>query len=165
MKKKTPTKILALDPGTRYLGVAFLEGLRPVHLSVRTITNRTSNKSILTEGVNIIRRCLKDFQPDILAIEKTFFGKSPNVALLNVFAKEIVRVGRRARVPMVRLAPTTIRKRLCGNGHANKREVARVLVARYPELRVFLTQDRKWKERYHSNMFDALALGVVVAKE
>ncbi len=165
MKKKTPTKILALDPGTRHLGVAFMEGLRPVHLSVRTITNRTSNKSILKEGINIVRRCLKDFQPDILAIEKTFFGKSANVALLNVFSKEIVKVGRRARVPMVRLAPTTIRKRLCGNGHANKREVARVLVARYPELRVFLTQDRKWKERYHSNMFDALALGVVVAKE
>jgi len=37
--------------------------------------------------------------------------------------------------------------------------VAKVIVASYPELKVYLTQDRAWKEKYHQNMFDAVALG------
>jgi hypothetical protein len=40
--------------------------------------------------------------------------------------------------------------------------VARIIVARFPELKVNLTQDRAWKERYHQNMFDAVALGMMV---
>jgi hypothetical protein len=47
-----------------------------------------------------------------------------------------------------------------GNGWAKKREVAAVIAARHPSLRVYLTQDRKWKERYWQNMFDAIALGL-----
>jgi len=41
--------------------------------------------------------------------------------------------------------------------------VARVVVAKYPELKVHLTQDRAWKEKYHQNMFDAAALGMMAA--
>jgi len=40
--------------------------------------------------------------------------------------------------------------------------VARVIVSKYPELKVYLTQDRAWKELYHQNMFDAVALGMMV---
>lgn len=40
--------------------------------------------------------------------------------------------------------------------------VARVIVSKFPELKVYLTQDRAWKERYHQNMFDAVALGMMV---
>ena len=32
---------------------------------------------------------------------------------------------------------------------------------RYPQLKVYLSQDRKWKEKYYANMFDAVALGLV----
>jgi hypothetical protein len=32
----------------------------------------------------------------------------------------------------------------------------------YPELKVYLTQDKAWKERYHQNMFDAVGLGLIV---
>jgi hypothetical protein len=31
----------------------------------------------------------------------------------------------------------------------------------YQELKVYFTQDLAWKEKYHQNMFDAVALGVV----
>jgi hypothetical protein len=41
--------------------------------------------------------------------------------------------------------------------------VARVIISKYPELKVYLTQDRAWKEQYHQNMFDAVALGMMVS--
>jgi Holliday junction resolvasome RuvABC endonuclease subunit len=59
------------------------------------------------------------------------------------------------------LATNTVRKALCGNGAASKKEVARVVASRYPELKSYLTSDRRWKEKYYFNMFDAVALGLV----
>jgi hypothetical protein len=39
--------------------------------------------------------------------------------------------------------------------------VAQVVVAKYPELKVYLNQNRKWQEKYHANMFDAVAVGLM----
>ena len=80
---------------------------------------------------------------------------------LNVFVDEIKAIGRRKGLKVLGYAPSTVKKMICGNGRASKEEVARVIVSKFPELKVFLTQDRKWKERYHQNMFDAVALGVM----
>jgi Holliday junction resolvasome RuvABC endonuclease subunit len=81
--------------------------------------------------------------------------------LLNVFVDEVRTLGRRNGLRVISLAPSTLKKHITGNGRASKAEVARVVVAKYPELRVYLSQDRKWKERYHGNMFDAVALGLM----
>ncbi len=35
------------------------------------------------------------------------------------------------------------------------------IVSKYPELKVYINNDRKWKERYHQNMFDAVALAML----
>ncbi|MCK4388365.1 MAG: crossover junction endodeoxyribonuclease RuvC [Dehalococcoidia bacterium] len=80
---------------------------------------------------------------------------------MNVLADEIKAIGRRKRLEVVSYAPSTVKKYICGNGHAGKKEVARVIIASYPELKVYLTQDRAWKEKYHQNMFDAVALGMM----
>jgi Holliday junction resolvasome RuvABC endonuclease subunit len=53
-----------------------------------------------------------------------------------------------------------IKKAVCGNGRAGKEEVAKAVVTRYTELKVYLTQHSKWKERYHANRFGAVALAL-----
>jgi Holliday junction resolvasome RuvABC endonuclease subunit len=62
-------------------------------------------------------------------------------------------------------APSTVKKFVCGNGHASKEQVAKVIISRYPELKVYLTQDRVWKEKYHRNMFDAVAVALTALKD
>jgi len=42
--------------------------------------------------------------------------------------------------------------------------MARIIVSKFPELKVYLTQDRAWKEEYHQNMFDAVTLARMVEK-
>jgi len=64
-------------------------------------------------------------------------------------------------VKVLSFAPNTVKKYITGNGRASKAEVAKVIISKYPELKVYLTQDRAWKERYHQNMFDAVALGIM----
>jgi len=157
---KPKTKILAIDPGTREIGVALLQNGDLIYHGVKTIRKRGSPQERLKEGRKIVLRLIQDFKPQVLAVEKTFFAKNKNAALLNVFAEEIKAIGKQQGMTVVSFAPNTVKKFICGNGRASKAEVARVVIARFPELKVFLTQDRAWKERYHQNMFDAVALGI-----
>jgi crossover junction endodeoxyribonuclease RuvC len=155
------TKILAIDPGTRAMGVALSEGDKLVYHAVKTIRKGTTPHETLAEGRRTILRLMADFQPDVLAIEKTFFANNRNAAILNVFADDIKALGRRKGLEVFSFAPSTVKKFITGNGRASKLEVAKVVIAQYPELKVYLNQDRKWKEDYHLNMFDAVALGIV----
>lgn len=162
MSKNHKQKILAIDPGTREMGVAFFEGEALIYHGVRVITKRKSPHGILKQGRKTILRLIKELSPQVLVVEKTFFANNKNSALLNVFVDEIMAVGKRKGLKVLSFAPNTVKKFICGNGRASKEEVAKVIVSRYPELKVYLSQDRKWKERYHQNMFDAVALGVMI---
>jgi crossover junction endodeoxyribonuclease RuvC len=154
-------KILAIDPGTKDMGVAFIEGDRLIYHGVKVIRKKRSPHEKLKAGREIILRLIRDFRPTTLVVEKTFFARNRNTSLLNVFADEIVAIGKRKGLKVKSFAPSTMKKAICGNGHASKEEVASVVVAKFPELKVYMTQDRKWKERFHQNMFDAVALAMV----
>lgn len=156
------SKILAIDPGTREIGIAFLENGKLLYHGVKIIKKKKSPHETLREGRKIILRLVKDFKPKTLVVEKTFFANNKNSALLNVFVDEIKAIGKRKGLKVVSYAPNTVKKFICGNGRASKEEVAKVIVSKYPELKVYISQDRKWKERYHQNMFDAVALGVTI---
>ncbi|MCG3195716.1 MAG: Crossover junction endodeoxyribonuclease RuvC [bacterium] len=156
-----PHRILAIDPGTREMGVAVLEGDAVVYHGVHVFLHRTSPHAILREGRTTILRMIRDFTPDALVVEKTFFANNRNAALVNVLADEVQALGRRKRLTVLSFAPSTVKKRVTGNGHASKAEVAAVLVARYPQLKGYVVELPKWKQRFHANMFDAVALGLV----
>jgi crossover junction endodeoxyribonuclease RuvC len=160
--KSNNDRILAIDPGTREMGVAFLEGGKLIYHGVKVIRKKRSPHERLQAGREIVLRLIRDFRPAILVVEKTFFARNRNTSLLNVFADEIVAIGKRKGLKVKAFAPSTMKKAIAGNGHATKEEVAGVVVARFPELKVYLTQDRKWKERFHQNMFDAVALAMMV---
>jgi Holliday junction resolvasome RuvABC endonuclease subunit len=160
MGKKNTERILAIDPGTRNIGFALLDKRQLVHYGVKTIPQMNSPHDKLREGRKILLMLINDLGPQMLIVEKTFFANNRNSALLNVFADEIKAVGKRKGLNVQSLAANSVRKLICGNGAASKDDVARAMVSRYPELKPFLTSDRRWKERYHRNMFDAVALGI-----
>lgn len=157
-------KILAIDPGTRELGMALLEDEQLIHHAVKRIRKGRSPQETLGRGRKLVARFIRDFRPEVLVVEKTFFARNRNVALLNVFTDEIQALARRKGLRVVSFAPSTVKKYICGDGRASKTEVARAVAARFPELRVYLSQDRKWKTRFHANMFDAVALGMATSQ-
>jgi Holliday junction resolvasome RuvABC endonuclease subunit len=162
---RTNSKILAIDPGTRRMGVAFLDKEKLIYHAVKVIKKGKSPHETLREGRRIILRLIRDLKPKVLAIEKAFFANNRNSALVNVFVDEIKAIGWRKKLKVKSYAPSTVKKFICGNGLASKREVAEVIVSKFPELYVYLTQDTIWKERYHQNMFDAVAVGLIAMKK
>ena len=123
-----------------------------------------SPQETLLRAKRTILRLIKDLNPQALAVEKAFFSKNRNASLLNVLVDEIRSIAKRKGIRLLAYAPSTVKKFTCGNGRATKEEVSRVVVSKYPELRVYLTQDCAWKERFHQNMFDAVALGIMAAR-
>jgi crossover junction endodeoxyribonuclease RuvC len=155
-------RILAIDPGTRFMGIAFLDDGKLIYHTVKVIAKGGSPQRTLQRAMDAVVRLVDDLEPDVVAVERTFFSQNRNTALLNVLFDEIRSLARRKRLAFVAYAPSTIKKIICGNGHADKAQVALVVVSRFPELKAYVGLNRAWKERFHQNMFDAVALGIVV---
>ena len=160
---KRAHRTLAIDPGTREMGVAVLEGGDLVYHGVEVFKNRRSPHDILADARRKVLRLIADFRPATVVIEKTFFANNRKAALLNVVADEAVAIATQKRLRVLQFAPSTVKKTICGNGHADKEQVARAVAARFPELTPYLRQDRKWKDRFQANRFDAVAIGLVAA--
>jgi len=157
-------KILAIDPGTREIGVALLSGRELLYYGVKTIKKRGSAGEILSQVRQILSRLIADYEPRNLAIEKTFLAHK-SAALLNVAADEIKAVARAQGLEIKEYAPTLVRKIICQTGKATKKEAARIIAAQYPELARYLEQRTKWETLYYANMFDAIAVGLVCYQE
>jgi len=143
------------------MGIALLENRDLVHHGVKSFTKRGSPHENLRDARRVILQLIRDLRPGVLAVEKAFFANNRNAALLNVLVDEIAAVGRRGGIRVVSFAPSTVKRAVAGNGRASKEEVAKAVAIRFPELRVYLSQDRKWKMKHHENMFDAVALAIV----
>ena len=156
--------ILAIDPGTRELGVAVLRGGELLFYGVKTVTNRRNPLIVLETISSYFRRLLERYHPTTLAIEKMFITQK-NSALLVVAAEQIKAVAKENNLPVYEYAPTSVRKRLCHTGRATKRETAAVLADRFPELQRYYRRTKAWEIDYYSNLFDAVAVGVVCAED
>ncbi|TKJ32898.1 MAG: hypothetical protein CEE38_22005 [Planctomycetes bacterium B3_Pla] len=158
------SRILAIDPGTRLMGVAILDDGQLIYHGVKIIKKGECPNDNLQYARRIILKLIHDFKPHVLVVEKAFFANNRNASLLNVLVDEIKAIAIRKRLRLVAYSPCTMKKFICGNGGASKADVSKVVVSRYPELKIYLTQDTAYKERFHQNMFDAVALGMMAGR-
>jgi Holliday junction resolvasome RuvABC endonuclease subunit len=140
------------------MGIACLENEKLLYHGVMTIPKKKSPREILKEARKIALRLIKDLRPKIVAVEKTFSGS--NAALLKAFTERIGAIAKRKGLQLFAYAPSTVKKFVCGNGWAGKKQVTAFVISKYPELKVYISQDRAWKEKYHQHMFDAVAVGM-----
>ncbi len=165
IKIQKPIKILAVNPGTRYIGVAILKGqpknqAKLIYYGIKSINNRSTTRHILQEGKEIINELLYYHQPDIVAQKKVFFVQEKNSERLNKLSEAIKILVKRKNLTYTEYAPTTVRKQICQKDKATKKETTKILVSLYPELAANLTQEKIWKDDYWSHMYNAVAIGL-----
>jgi len=166
--QKRKVKILCIDPGTREMGVAFLEdwelldyGVKTIKRDLISLAKKPRNRKALFRHLEeIITRLIEEKSPDIIAIEKNLFSQNRNNLILALAVAKIKEIAKREKVSVVEYNPRTVRKTICNNGNATKKELARTIAMDYPELKVYLESDKKWKQRYWQNIFDAIAVGL-----
>ena len=89
MNIQNSTRILAIDPGTREMGFADLQGCALIDHGLKVIKRGGSPQETLHCGMVIDAGLIEDFRPEVLMIEQTFVGRNRNAAPLKVFADEI----------------------------------------------------------------------------
>ena len=164
MSKKKPIRILAINPGTREMGVAVLEGGSLIYFGVKSLRQGKLPHRVLRQGGRIVKRLIEEYEPQVLALEKTFYAGSRRSSILHVSCKEIKAVAKERGIKVFEYPPIVVRKIVCQYGASTKKETAKVLANYFPELKEYLV-DPKWysekqRERYWMNLFDAVAVGL-----
>lgn len=151
---------LAIDPGLRALGFVVTGSRGQLrHVEVFTTPPGLSITSTLRRVGSRLNEIIRLFAPDVLLIEATWPNENPTLAHVHRVAQRCMAIAsNQYGIPVVSLPAMTVRRALTGSGWNDKYEVAKAVVSRYPELRIYLRQDRAWKERHFQNLFDALAL-------
>jgi Holliday junction resolvasome RuvABC endonuclease subunit len=151
--------ILALDPGLRELGYAVLRGRRLMTQGVLDLRGSPVRRRP-AEAANALTAWIRAYRPQTLVLEQIPNHRTGWLRPVYRLGKKLGRLGTRCGLPVATYSVKAVRKTVVGYGWATKRDVAEVLCGRYPILRVHLTQDRKWKERYWFNLYDAVALAL-----
>lgn len=155
---KEPLRILAINPGTRYLGIAAFRGPELLDWRIAVVRSR-----ILGDSEEITRRvvvaAIANYHPDVLAIKR--LHRSRSSALLRALTAMIRRLARRRSVQVRQYTIQDMKAILCHTDKTNKRKVAEFLANIYPALAHDFRQESHNRNLYRTRMFEAVALGSV----
>lgn len=157
-------KILSLDPGTKEMGIAVLQGFNLLDYRVKTFRNEKSIRQLLSQGKETMDQLLETLNPEIVVIERPFFSKTRRSALLTFLVEELRIRTRRSKSVLSEYGAREAREILLGDSKATKRDVAEYVVQLFPELQRHFHPGDFWREKYWSHVFDAVALGLAELK-
>jgi Holliday junction resolvasome RuvABC endonuclease subunit len=167
MNSPIPT-ILAIDPGTKEMGIVVLRGRELLEYGVRTLRNGHQPYDLIGQARRIVLSLIRRWQPGVVAIEAALLLPTKRAALLSVITQELRSQARALQLQVIELSADEVRTAIVGNPRATKVETAGALVRRgFDELRPLIPKAPArrafWlgsKDRYWLHMFDALALAV-----
>jgi Holliday junction resolvasome RuvABC endonuclease subunit len=114
----------------------------------------------LQEAQHLVASWIRLYQPNVVVLEQAPAHSRAALHRVHQFASAVEQAAKRRGLTVATYSAQIVRKGLVGDGWAGKADVAQAIARRFPALRVYLTQDRAWKERYWHNMFDAIALAL-----
>jgi len=150
------SKILALDPGTKYLGVAAFEGEYLLDWKIKSFRgkyDREKQKKIL----QAINHLVDEYSADILVLKKKRYY-SDN---LNALIQEIQHCSRYKGLKLYRYSLKETEDFFISDGKKNTSNLATIMVAKYPELGFIFNKEQSNQREYYSRMFKTVALGVM----
>ncbi len=165
--------ILGIDPGTHEMGTAVIRGSKLIAAGVHKLRNGTKPYDLVGQARRVMLEQIKDFAPQLVAIEKPLLLPTKRAALVSVIGQELHERSAELGCRIIEMDAREVRHALAGNAAITKLEVARLLAGKYfPELasRVPKAPVRAAlgfapKDRYWLHMFDALAVAVAAGTE
>ena len=127
--------ILGLDPGLARLGYAVIsyrkEELNALQYGLISTDSKDDDATRIEQLVLQVERIIEDFPITEAALEDIYFSRNVSSALSVAQVRgALILVLRRAGIPIVTFSPNTVKLSVCGNGRANKKEVARMSARR-----------------------------------
>jgi hypothetical protein len=146
-----PLKILAINPGTRYLGIAVFIGTELRDWAVRVIKGK-SIADCVTDYVN-------HYGIDVIAIKKFHVSRSSKA--LRRIVDEIENLAVNRKIVFYEYSIDDLKEKLLFEPRGNKHLLMEEISKRYPFLLSDLQRESDHKNHYLVRMFEAVALGTV----
>jgi len=155
-------KILAINPGSRYIGVALFHGYALRDWRVKNIRASCQNQRLI-KTKEFITSLIDRYKPDALAIKALHPSRtSQNLSRL---ARQIQLLARSKRLKIRRYSIRDLKKFLSATERINKARLAEILADKYPGLLHELRKEQNSRNPYHIRMFEAVALGAVCSQQ
>ena len=148
-------RVLAIDPSSRGLGFAVLEGPeRLIDWGVRQAAAE-SDEAKNAECVKTVAELIDRYQPHALAIEDAATDDSRRCERVQRLLEEIRALARDKRIKVMSLTPERVRSAFA----PTKDVIAAAIAGRFPELAPRLPRPRTltMSEQYEMPVFDAMA--------
>ena len=128
------TRVLGVDPGSRFTGWGVVEANRNRMSSVGAGVIKLNPKAPLADRLEVIYDSLEalivEHRPDAVAVEEVFYAKFPNAAIKlgHVRGVVLLLVAKRG-LPLGEYAPALVKRTVAGRGAADKEQLGRLVGA------------------------------------
>ncbi|RYF28892.1 MAG: crossover junction endodeoxyribonuclease RuvC [Chloroflexi bacterium] len=121
-------RIIGIDPGTGILGFGVVDVVRGkakmVTAGVITTPAHTPIDVRLEDIYDGLTEIIAETKPEIMSIEKLFFGQNVTTAMSVAQARGVAMLaGRKGALPIAEYTPMQIKQTLTGYGKADKKQV------------------------------------------
>lgn len=133
MSAKVPKRILGIDPGYGRLGFGVLDckdrsELSYVTCGVITTLPETSMPERLLEIAHDMEALIGKYEPDLIAVEELFFVQNVTTALKVAEVRGVILyLAAHRGLKIVEIKPTEIKMAVSGDGHADKKQMQKMI--------------------------------------
>ena len=147
------------------MGVAVLEGDELLYWGVTGFRER--DVRMLLDGVKErVLSLIQFYQPGMLAVERPHTTRLKASPALEMIVERISAVAVASSLYFCLYDALTIRRNLCGQERATRRQMIAQVVTRYPHLARYAAPGvSRWQESYWLPMFAAVGVGLVSEAE
>jgi len=120
--------VLGIDPGTAICGYGFVEcvdgNIQPLHYGAVTTSPKARMQDRLAKIYDNIDLMMKKYKPEVMGIEKLFFGRNSTTAIPVGQARGIVLLAAvKNEVDILEITPNEVKQSITGYGGASKEQV------------------------------------------
>jgi len=158
-EQTAPKRIMAIDPGMLYLGIAILEGEELIWYGIKTFPAGKTLPQMRLEVQAYLTRLVGLHGPEIVVVEEPFYVQSLSSRRLCKVTDEIKSWAKWKGLRVYSFVPPTVKAFFCRD-QRTKQSLAEAMVEKYPFLARYLTI-LPWRRRYWFHVFDAVGLGLM----
>ena len=155
---KNPLKIIGINPGTRYLGIAIFQDSELRDWGVKNFRGKWS-KEKKEKIINTILSLIKQYEPSILALKKLHPSRSSQN--LRYMVAKIKEFSKRKGLKVYQYSIKDLENFFLPEEKTNKKKLTKILTSEYPDLFHDLNREKNNKNPYYIRMFEAVALASI----
>lgn len=123
--------ILGIDPGTATTGFGLIEDIkspRCIYYGTIQTEPKTPDHHRLKEINKQLKRVIKEYNPDIMVVEKLYFFKNLKTVMPVSQARGVILfTAAQKKIPIYEFTPLQVKTVITGYGRANKKQVQKMI--------------------------------------